>query len=533
MQIHEITKLQQQLEEGILSGIKKAVSATKTGAVNAVKGAGNFGAALLEPQINFAKDAKQTAATGLKKGGVGGMFKALTSNSALATAQQARDKKSSEKTLAGLAKQGISPLNYYIKKAKADQNATQKRQALDSAFPEEFAVGPTAEPGKQLKVALPMGPGQTVPSYAVKTAAGWQTETGKAITNPKSVDFLNQQAENPNQTKEVPVPKPAAPKAQKTPAVSPPTTAAVKEAMVAPRAAPGALARRAASRNAPTASAPTAPAPTKKNIQTDFTKWVSSALPDSATAMKDPEVKQALDAQFKKVLAAKNDPKSATNAVDQYILLVQAGIAKARDTGTAGMSGDGASETPGSANAPTPSNVISKMQQKGIKDTGDPEINQDLKYLKVPLKESQVAITQDIVVKTKAGNYVKKASDQEWYDPKGVLIDANKYADYVARLDATQPAQLRYQADAEKGMTDTAFKSKLANKLKTKLSPPPEPPPPEATAADYELYRQQQNQIQNQLIDQTVNDLRNAEFFNTGQTHYLQQQLAQLMAKKY
>ena len=53
MQIHEITKLQRQLEEGILSGIKKAVSATKTGAVNAVKGAGNFGAALLEPQIKM------------------------------------------------------------------------------------------------------------------------------------------------------------------------------------------------------------------------------------------------------------------------------------------------------------------------------------------------------------------------------------------------------------------------------------------------------------------------------------------------
>jgi hypothetical protein len=374
MQIHEITKLQQQLEEGILSGIKKAVSATKTGAVNAVKGAGNFGAALLEPQINFAKDAKQTAATGLKKGG-GGMWKALTSNSALATAQQARDKKSSDKTLAALAKQGISPLNYYIKKAKEDPAAKQKRDALDSAFPKEFEIGYQLNPNAAQMHAQQQAARPPKSKLQQTIAAQNKQMSPQSGINEDNIELSPGGIAIPSATKSS--------TSKKAPA-NPMAEATVDQNKLSTM--------KTRARNAPVAQAsPTATptAPAKKNIQTDFTKWVSSALPNSAEAMEDPEVKQALNAQFKKVLAARENKKAATDAVDQYILLVQAGIAKVRDTGTADMSGDSASETQKSF-IPTPANVISKMQQKGIKDTGDPEINQDLKYLKVPLKESQI-----------------------------------------------------------------------------------------------------------------------------------------------
>jgi hypothetical protein len=53
------------------------------------------------------------------------------------------------------------------------------------------------------------------------------------------------------------------------------------------------------------------------------------------------------------------------------------------------------------------------------------------------------------------------------------------------------------------------------------------------TANDRDEYRANQNRANNQMIDKTVNDLRNAEMFNTGQQEYLKQQLAQLMGKKF
>ena len=46
-------------------------------------------------------------------------------------------------------------------------------------------------------------------------------------------------------------------------------------------------------------------------------------------------------------------------------------------------------------------------------------------------------------------------------------------------------------------------------------------------------FRSQQIGIHNKIVEKTVSDLRDAEFFHTGQAHYLQQQLAELMAKRF
>jgi len=48
-----------------------------------------------------------------------------------------------------------------------------------------------------------------------------------------------------------------------------------------------------------------------------------------------------------------------------------------------------------------------------------------------------------------------------------------------------------------------------------------------------ESSRRRQIENHNIMVNKTMADLRNAEIFNTGQAHYLQQQLAQLMATKY
>jgi hypothetical protein len=170
------------------------------------------------------------------------------------------------------------------------------------------------------------------------------------------------------------------------------------------------------------------------------------------------------------------------------------------------------------------------------------------------LKEEQVYITKDIRIRTAKGDYVKRVSDQQWYDPNGVMIDPEKYADYIKKLDATPMAQTQYQADAQKaakgkgpGGTDTGAQQSAAAAA---AAPPPPPPPPQAPAAaaaapqpdpmDQALKQQKMAQwLRGQNVDSlnaqikdTTNQLRNAQIFGTGQEDYLQQQLAQLIAMK-
>jgi hypothetical protein len=169
------------------------------------------------------------------------------------------------------------------------------------------------------------------------------------------------------------------------------------------------------------------------------------------------------------------------------------------------------------------------------------------------LKEEQVYITKDIRIRTAKGDYVKRVSDQQWYDPNGVMIDPDKYADYIKKLDATPMAQTQYQADAQKaakgrgpGGTDTGAQQSAA----AAAAAPPPPPPPQAPAAtapapqedpmDQALKQQKMAQwLRGQNVDSlnaqikdTTNQLRNAQIFGTGQADYLQQQLAQLIAMK-
>ena len=623
MQIHEITK-HQQVDEGLLSGIKSAVKSAATGLNNV--------ATAVVPGYEFARDAVATGKAGYKKGGWKGMGKALGSNAALATAQNSRIQQNTDKNLAKLKSQGVTPLTYYINKAKTDPNSVAVRKNLTTDFANEFDLGtppppggagktpePTAGPGSRLVVATKLSPQQEQPANFYKSEAGaWTNELGQTVTDPTQIGHLNKIADSGG-AKEEPIPT-GEPKSKTTKAQSSKVTkaqpsktiqpvskvpAAGQPAMAEARTqgggkiagqlsqTPGAMQKRAGriakkttggagafnqiakqsttpasstggqtqqtatgqrhtasptNPNQPGATLPT-PAATvtpgqssdKKQIQTDFTNWVAGKLPDYNLIKSEPDIKQALTAQLPKIEQAKTDPKAAASAADQYLLIAQAGIAKAKDNGSYGDSADASSGAEW-----TPNDIMARMKARGIKSTGDEDLDAHLKQRGITIKESllkenQVAITKDIIVKTKSGNYIKRAADQEWYDPNNIKINSEKYADYIARLDATPEAQSRYQNDAGHGhgMTDTAFKKKLADRINSrkekapKLTLPPDYFSTEPTTTDYEAYRKTQNEIQNGLIDQTVNDLRNAEYFNTGQTHYLQQQLAQLMAKKY
>ena len=508
MQIHELTK-RRRTDEGLLDTVRDGISAVKTG---------------------------------YKQGGLGGALKASVSNTAMAQAGQQRLQKQSEKDLADLKAKGIDakkPLLFYVNQLKnptdpefqdASDQSKQEIQKLVPAAEKTFVVGPVLpDPGQVLMVTAQNGG-----KYYKDVNNKWYNEVGKAVpaTGAAGLESLidndqYSQTSPPSFLSKAPVapvkgklPAPAAPTTTQPPAQSP-----VQE---------GTLSQRAAQRNAGVTQTPaqvtqqTAQQTTvkpskvrgKKSLKAGFEQWIAQSLKGFNTISTND--KQVLNQKFKQLLLNKNEA-----TLTDYIITAQAAILKAQTE--QGIDNDVPAGEPEQAG-----DLIQRMKQSGIKSTGKPEIDQQLQSIGVPiLKESQVYITKDIRVKTSKGDYVKRHEDQEWYDPNGVLIDATKYPEYIAKLDATPQAQTRYQADAEKGLGSIEGVKKERELAANQPKPVPQINLPQATAADWEQVRAHRNDMNNMAIDKTVNDLRNAEYFNTGQKEYLQQQLAQLMAKKF
>jgi hypothetical protein len=524
MQIHELTKLA--TNEGILDGLKAAVNVAKTGYNQGKAGGGG------------------------KLAGLKGLGKALTSPQALATAQRDVTKQNTVKRLDKLdqtrASQGLGkvsrPLNYYIDQVKQDPQAKQERQQLDQKFDQTFELGPVLpDPGQVLKVthnnadyykdekgqwyqepAVPNQPPRPIP-------AGTGTQPLEALIDQDQYSQTSPPAGLTKQVTPVAPTKPTAAAPVASPAAQPATTMAEAR----PVAAPGSLAKRAATRSvAPTPAAPTPVASNKpkrnsgkKKLRTEFNNWIAQVMPEIKSITADSEAQSRLNKQFTVMANAKNDPSSATKAFDDYLIIAQACIARSKDRPDTAT--DNAQTNPAS-------NDITQLRGRTFNKTGTPELDQMLQKAGINLRESQVAITKDIHVKTAKGDYVKRASDQQWYDPNGILIDADKYPEFVAKLDKTDAARTRYQSDSVNGAgSDTSFvksiKQKLAPSSKKSTSDPAAP----NQQYDLERLRMDRNMAQNDLIDKTVNNLRNAEIFGTGQEEYLRQQLAQLMAKKY
>jgi hypothetical protein len=596
MQIHELTKRQKQIDEGLLSGLKAAVNVAKTGA-------DKFASAMV-PGYDDVKDAITTGKSGYAKGAEGGKgkwagikqaAKNLADPRASAQSKNARLRGQAEKDLDDIdAKYGIKskrPLGWYKDQVTQDPESQEQRKDLIPKFDKTFDLGPALpDSGRVLTVSLNNA------AYYKDGSGKWYQEPeadtpdakARPITNASSVQALEDLIDNDQYSQISPPPSmggAAVPKTKSTkqtqpagaPATNQPQQSGVAQGIQEARrttqgitkqqpntqtvagselqkaaiagsqatqavgdnrselqkaAAPGSQAQQQVAQNPNKAVKPGAPLngsakPTKSagklKLRKSFEEWIAKAMPEYNTIANDTEIKRELKVLFNKLLANKDDINALNEIFKQYLITVQAGVLRAKDGKQGGEGSDEQSQQ---------SDIEAKLAQlrgKPIK-TDSPELSQILKQIGIQtqtLSESQVAITKDIVVKTKSGDYVKRHTDQQWYDPNGVRIDPDKYADYIARLDKTPAAQTRYQADAGKGSADSFIKSQQTK------APELDEPEQHATAADWEAYKAQQNAIQNQLIDQTVNDLRNAEYFKTGQEHYLQQQLAQLMAKKF
>lgn len=591
MQIHELTKSQKQLDEGILSGLKAAVNVAKTGA-------DKFASAMV-PGYDDVKDAITTAKSGYAAGagkgkwaGVKQAAKNLADPMAGAQAKQARLQKQAKSDLDTIDKKyGIKskrPLDWYKEKVTSDPPSAKQRADLVPKFDQTFDIGVVLpDPGRVLTVTLNNA------EYYKDAKGNWfqepeaDTPDAKArpMTTPNAIQALENLIEK-DQYSQIAIPPSmggaSVPKVKATKQTQPAPTAqpaAPAQGAVSQGISEGALAKRSAQRNAPVKPAPVATPATKTHtggkvagqvsqtpnavrqrqaraakkqgatsnlaapvakptsatkggrrpgpvkLRNSFNKWIVGTFPQFDEVIKQQDVKAELNQLFSKMLA-NADSKSASNELfKQYMITLQAGALRAKE-GAQGNTGPDQAQQSSYAD-----DMIAQLRGKTVNRTGDDFFDRYLQQQGAILKESQVAITKDIVVKTKSGNYTKRHTDQQWYDPNGVWIDPDKYADYIARLDATPAAQTRYQADAKKG---TGSADAFVKSQEPKEPPATLPKPhPQATAADWEAYRAQQNAIQNDLIDQTVNDLRNAEYFKTGQEHYLQQQLAQLMAKKY
>ena len=170
-----------------------------------------------------------------------------------------------------------------------------------------------------------------------------------------------------------------------------------------------------------------------------------------------------------------------------------------------------------------------------VKQTFDLQERLQMELNNLLNEDHNVAISKDIHVKTKLGDYVKRAADQQWYDPNGVRIDPIKYADYIKKLDNTPAAQTQYQADTRKGAQSVAAFLKANPASAPTLTPTKAVDPLKQMADQQELRAQLRAhdvaQLNQQIAD-TTQQLRNAQIFGTGQETYLQQQLAQLIAMK-
>jgi hypothetical protein len=567
MQIHELTKRRKQRTDeagGLLKNIGDAISAAKTGYAAGKAGTGStlgaagtalgtFGKAITSPGFAAQSSADASAKSAMAK------YDALKKKYGWADAGDA--------PAAGTAQPGAASAAAVAPNPQVQQ---QQVQAMVQQFTQEpefvdlTAVLP--DPGKVLRVEIP-NKGGSAAEYFKDESGTWKTKDNKVVTKPASVSKLESMID-----------------ADQYSQVSPPAAAPQDQ-----------QAQQGKNKKAPQAESLAEAVGNKKvqSIVANIIKKNRTAAAAAEKASADPKAAPKIEKAKQQVLAAASataskapNRRAKTNMVKQAFTnyatqLVQAGGAAPEGEqaqAQAGAEQAQAGQGTGAAASPQQKNIAAQTITSKAKVDGaqlakavatDPQVKQAVatiaKESRKPLtqrlaeaiqilKEEQVYITKDIRIRTAKGDYVKRVSDQTWYDPNGVPIDPVKYADYIKKLDATPMAQTQYQADALKadkgrgpGGTDTGAQQSAAAAAAAPPAPPP--PPPQAPAAapaaqpdpmDQALQRQKMQQwLRGQNVDSlnaqikdTTNQLRNAQIFGTGQTEYLQQQLAQLIAMK-
>ena len=596
MQIHELTKRQKQVDEGILDGIKTAVSAAKTG-------------------FNAGSSA---APANSKTAGTFGALGALTSPAAAAVARDTRYAAAGNKSLDKINKKfgltgtsdAIGPASRQGGETKAGQFDDNELKQQATQMTQQFISSPTTapifadlssvlpDPGQVLYVETPPQVAGGQPAKYYKDENGkWYNEKMQPIKGGAA--NLEQMIDNGKYGQSA-KPASAAPAA---PAPAANTPAAKTKKPAAGAGAFGQMAQSLGTQPAPAAAAPavkpTQPAGTQVKEAAILNKKVMASLKKAKMAAMAQAGKTATAAQYR-ISPAQVDSNPATKAqIDQaqnqlaaasaikvgkgkkekvkqaYTNLAYATLKGIKDIGSgevspaAGGTGGGVGNHAGTTNPVVRNQASQTLKMLGASDTTladlaklvkNPKAKEALKTVASEQKqtksleqrlqeelslisETQVHITKDIIVKTPSGEYVKRASDQEWYDPNGTLIDADKYADYVAKLDRTHQAQTQYQADEQKasvgrgpGGTDSGFQTQKVQQQAQQIKQVLPDVDPVALAAYKQELRAQLRQGEvsriNSQIQDTLTQLRNAQMFGTGQEQYLQQQLAGLMAMK-
>ena len=542
MRIHEVTKGPQRTDEGLLDTFKNLAGVGPDGVPN-----------LISPR-NYA---------------------AAQEKSGNAPKHQARADANIEKINADRVSRGLDPLDPITRGKSLDQVIDQYKRSpvakkkikdLEADFEKEF---------RDIKLILPIGAGGTnyQDKYYMDSNSNWfNYTTNQQVTDTATLQKFNNLAQSgaakatdddfilqePTHTADTPKVNQTAPTPATTPAAPSPgmrtnPARTVKEAIR--NAKPGTFSKSAALRNAPTtpAAQPATVPGQPHDLQKDFQGWAEQHVPGLDAAYTLPDAKQKLDAAFQQLVTAQKNPDQQKKAFENYMTIAYAAVAYAKNQpGVAKNAGGTKRRTKVNPHTSQGYKLAQELNTDGadglsmlsgqqIKKTGNPALDDLLSSAGLTLSESQTFITKDIHVKTSKGDYVKRASDQQWYDPNGVLIDPVKYASYIEKLDNTTAAKTRYQADAIRGKgSDTAYSKSAQSGVKPeklKLQSLDEPPkdPAAAMAKMQDLqYRMRNASIAqlNQRIEDTTQKLRMAKIVGTDQARYLEQQLAMLIALK-
>jgi hypothetical protein len=546
MQIHELTKRNKRTDEGILDGIKSAISAAQTG----------FNAGKMNAPGDYAKYAGAAGAAGaLTSPAAAAVAGEKTALDAAEKSRQAINKKlgltGTDKEIKGATRAAgdLTAASTLDKQAQANQQQVQQQaQAMTQQFvqtPDFEDLGQVLpDPGQMLTVTLNGG------QYFKDENGTWYAEPASNIDKPapitadNTIKALNGVIDT-DQYKQVPSILAAGAPVQKE--------------------AAGNFNRRALAMKQ-----------TKDLIAKKVVPIAIKNKVDPKKAFGTPEAKKAFD-QLTKIAQMPYSKIKSTKTKKQKIKQAFTNYATATLNGALGQQAQpGQSNQVGNnqaGNTQRVANPADRMgaQQIAIKQGIDPKaltamekmvqqgkgdivkqavgldesrksLEQRLTEALNLLNETQVYITKDIHVRTPKGDYIKRASDQTWYDPNGVPIDPVKYADYIKKLDATPMAQTRYQADAKnaKGSDSALIKQQAANqaaaKAPTQVPAPQAAPDPLQQMADQErmqaILRNRDVAGLNSMIQDTFNQLQNAKIFNTGQEDYLNDRMKALMAMK-
>jgi hypothetical protein len=105
---------------------------------------------------------------------------------------------------------------------------------------------------------------------------------------------------------------------------------------------------------------------------------------------------------------------------------------------------------------------------------------------------------------------------------------------HEAELEKTRQAKINVELQAQIDEEELFREMRRLDRLEAKMLSQQEEAEHNSYIQEAMARRHETNiMVHNQMVDKTISDLRYAEYFHTGQEHYLQQQVAQLMAKKF